>query len=97
MIMELSLKPGNYINIVGKKSKRYFTFRLIQCLKIIYEFGIWKAEKYVPDMHYYEPDHPFNADFELNVSTQTKARKTRICEIFDFGISKIKFYNGIEE
>ena len=78
MELSLNLKPGNYINIVGKKSKRYFTFRLIRCLKIndIYELGIWKAEKYVPDMHYYEPDHSFNADFELNVSTQTKARKT---------------------
>lgn len=96
--MKLSLKPRNYINLVGKDSKRYFTFKLIKCLTVsneAFRFGIWTAEKYVPDMHFYESYHEFNAEFSVN-SSQNKLRKTRICEIFDFGISKIKFYNGID-
>ena len=96
--MKLSLKPGNYINIVGKDSKRYFTFKLIRCLTIFekFRYGIWKAEKYVPDMHFYESYHEFNAEFFIN-SSQNKPRKTRICEILDFTTSKIRFYYGIEE
>lgn len=94
--MKLSLKPGLYINVIGRKSKRYFTFKLIS-VGDSYNLGIWKAEKYVSDMNYYEPDHEFDAYFELKYSTQTKSRKTRICEIFDFTTSKIKFYCGIEE
>ena len=99
-MMKLSLKPGLYINVIGRKSKRYFTFKLNRFLKVSvgdsYNLGIWKAEKYVSDMNYYEPDHEFNAYFELKHSTQTKSRKTRICEIFDFTTSKIRFYCGIE-
>lgn len=96
--MELSLKPGNYINIVGKDSKRYFTFKLIICLTKDkdFRFGIWRAEKYVPDMHFYESYHEFNAEFLIN-SSQNKLRKTRVCEVFDFTTSKIRFYYGIEE
>lgn len=99
--MKLSLKPGLYINAVARKSKRYFTFKLNRFLKVSvgdsYNLGIWKAEKYVSDMNYYEPDYEFNAYFELKYSTQTKSRKTRICEIFDFTTSKIRFYCGIEK
>ena len=99
--MNLSLRPGLYINIIGKKSKRYFTFKLNRLLKVSvgdsYKLGIWKAEKYVSDMNYYEPDHEFNAFFELKHSTQVKSRKTRICEIFDFTTNKIKFYCEIEK
>lgn len=96
--MELSLKPGNYINIVGKNSKRYIIFKLILCLTKDenFRFGIWRAEKYVPDMHFYESYHDFNAEFLIN-SSQNKLRKTRVCEVFDFTISKIRFYYGIEE
>ena len=97
--MNLSLNPGNYINMVGKDSKRYFTFKLIKCLTKDdrdFRFGIWKTEKYVPDMNFYESYYEFNAEFSVN-SSQLKLRKTRICEIFDFTTSKIKFYCGIEE
>ena len=88
--MELSLKPGNYINQVGKHSKRYFTFKLIQCLVIneTHKYGIWRSEKYVPDMYFYESYHEFNADFLKN-SSQCRYRKTRLCEIFDFEVNKI--------
>ena len=92
------LHPEMYINVVGKDSKRYFTFKLIKCLTKdgVFRFGIWKTEKYVPDMHFYEFYYEFNAEFFVN-SSQDKLRKTRICEIFDFTTSKIKFYCGIEE
>lgn len=90
--MELILKPGDYINQVGKKSRRYFTFKLISETA---RHGIWRTEKYVPDMYFYEPDHNLDVKFLLN-SPQLKYRKTKICEIFDFEVSKIKFYNGIE-
>ena len=84
------LHPGMYINQVGKDSKRYFTFKLTRCLLIrsTSKNKIWEAEKYVPDISYYESD--CRLDTKFFTSSQVKYRKTRLCEIFNFEIHKIK-------
>lgn len=86
-----NLRPGMYINQVGKGSKRYFTFKLTRCSLIrktsTSKNEIWEVEKYVPDISYYESD--YRLDTKFFASSQVKYRKTRLCEIFNFEIHKI--------